>query len=121
MSPETKTHFNRAIDEIDKRLGQECQLKFLKDGKADTSRNNLTVNAILRVRSPERSTLAGGRKQGWKGSVEGQKATLHISKSRYPDLKIVIGDKVLSEGHWYEVANVNTRDQLRLKVELNRS
>ncbi len=122
MTPETKQHFNKVVEEVDARWAEAIELKFLADGKADQTRENTTIKAILRVGNIRNTNLSGGDALRWRGRVNSAKTQLHIAKSLYEGLSIKKGDRIRAidrEGMpWFDVLHANYRHSLRIVLEL---
>ncbi len=122
MTPETKKHFEKVVKATDERWAEAIELKFLQDGRQDQSRQNTTIQAILRVGNARNTNLSGGGALKWRGRVNSAKTQLHIAKSLYTGPEIKKGDTIraITRGGmpWFDVLHANYRDQLRIVLEL---
>ncbi|WP_109317211.1 hypothetical protein [Pseudovibrio ascidiaceicola] len=122
MTPETKKHFEKVVAAADERWAETIELKFLKDGLQDPSRENTTVEAILRVGNVRNTNLSGGDAMKWRGRVNSAKTKLHIAKSLYTGPEIKKGDRIRAitrDGKpWFDVLHASYRDEMRIVLEL---
>lgn len=113
---------NRVLAVNDGFRAEPVRLSFLKNGVADPARPAVEIEAILKVGGGKETSVAGSQIQSWRTQIKAQRAELHIDPAKYPNLKIMVKDKVralaLPGQPWFEVLAVDDRCNPRLVVQL---
>lgn len=113
---------DRTIAQVDRVLAEPVRLSPMRDGVADTSRQQIVIEAVLRAGAGKDMSVSGGRDRDWRSEYNAQAATLSIDRAAYPDLVVRDGDKVRALARPGEpvfvVASVDSRAAHRMVVNL---
>lgn len=109
---------DRAMEQVDDTMAEAVDLFFLAGGAADPARDNVTVQAVLRVGS--RDVVAP--KGAWGSRIAAGKAEAHIARASYDGPEIRQGDKLRAVERigqpFFEVLRVADRGHGRLVLHL---
>ncbi|WP_068318905.1 hypothetical protein [Polycladidibacter hongkongensis] len=123
MQPETRKHLEQAAADNTRRWGELVELKFLSEGRADGTRQNQTVLAVIKEAGSKRTSATGGRSDKWQGRIQKTPMQAYIAKSLYLEGPLIFkGDKLRAverEGKpFFEVAAANYDNPIRIILEL---
>jgi len=113
---------DKVVSSGDKLFSETVLICHLKNGIKDTDRENIKIEAVLRVFETETSGLDGGRNKNWPSRVSANKAELYIDINNYSEIDIRTGDKIRAISRngapWFEVLSPATRGHTRLIYSL---
>jgi hypothetical protein len=117
---------NRVVASVDHVFAEPVLLKFNKGGASDPARPSIEIEAVLRVGGGKETAASGNRiDAAWRTRITAQRAELHINRTKYPEIKAVIGDEVRALSRpaepWFEVLAVDDRGESRLVLQLGES
>ena len=116
---------NRVLKTVDRALAEPVTIWPFNDGSADTTRNKVDVEGVLRVNGGQVSNAAGGYSGSWRSRISAGTAQMHIDRAQYPDLLVKKGDKLKAMSRHgqplFLVERIDDRGLSRLVVELSES
>jgi hypothetical protein len=113
---------DRVMAQVDRTFAEPVRLSFMRNGTPDPDRPMVEIEAPLRVGGGKETGVAGTMLHTWRTRIVAQRAELHMDRTKYPDVKLIKGDKVKALARpgepWFEVLAVDDRGAARLVVQL---
>lgn len=113
---------NRTLAAVDRDHAEPVRLSPMREGASDGTRDQIVIEALLKVAPGIDATVSGGRDRNWRSQYHAQPSALYIDRAVYPDLDIRDGDKLRALARPGEpvfvVASVDDRSAHRLVVNL---
>lgn len=116
---------DRTLAQVDRVFAEPVRFSPMAAGKADPTRPQVVIEAVLRVSSGSAASVSGGRDRAWLSEINGQKAELHVDRAQYPDLNARPGDKIRALSRpgepLFSVIAADDRGASRLAIVLGES
>lgn len=113
---------NRILAANDWIHAEPVRFSPMNAGQPDPARQQIEIEAVLRVGGGKETSVAGGMDRAWRSRIAAQRAELHIDRAKYPNLVVRADDRlrVLSrQGEpLFEVLAVDDRGMTRLVLQL---
>lgn len=114
---------DRTLARVDRTFAEPVRLSPMKGKAADPSRQQIVIEAVLRVGEGKNTKYQQSQDAVWRSRLIAGKAELHIDRAKYPDLNCQEGDKVRALARpgepLFEVLAIDARGHTRLVLQLS--
>ncbi|PZP69063.1 MAG: hypothetical protein DI604_18565 [Delftia acidovorans] len=114
---------DKVLAGVDQKFAEPVRLSFLKNEATDPDRQQVVIEAVLRVGEGKTTSVGFGSASSWRTRIVAGKAQLHIDRTTYTGPQPRQGDKVRALSRHgeplFEVASVDDRSHTRLVLNLN--
>lgn len=114
---------DRVVAAVDAKFGEPIRLSPMKNGVSDPDRQQVVLEAVLRVGEGATTSVTGGSAQSWRSRIVAGKAQLHINLATYEGPPPRQGDIVRALSRHgqpaFVVSDIDDRSHTRLVLNLS--
>ncbi|KAB2779435.1 hypothetical protein [Brucella anthropi] len=119
MSPSPfDEHRDALYEEVDAEFAERLRIYFLDKGRKIPGSDPLEIEAVLRTAGRDAVQPDGGNNSDWNVRLAAGKATLAVDRSRYPELSLAKGYRIMALNRpgtpTFEIQFVDARSHRRL-------